>query len=107
LFDQDGHPVVPTCAPPVPSRAGALKDGRRPPRSGAARVLERHEHDGTLNAEGRRSAFAIYARILTAANNGNWNFCSLGKAASVLTLFGAGDPLNIPLSEIYEFASAS
>lgn len=32
LFDRHGHPVVPTCEPPWPSRAVAVKDGRRPSR---------------------------------------------------------------------------
>ncbi|MGB9413547.1 MAG: hypothetical protein WCB26_20375 [Pseudolabrys sp.] len=53
MFDQDGHPVVPTCE----SRAGARS------------VIDRREHDGTLAAEGRQSTsmrhIAVYVRILT------------------------------------------
>ncbi len=29
LFDQDGHPAVPTCAAPTLSRAAAVQDARR------------------------------------------------------------------------------
>ena len=29
LFDQNGHPVVPTCASPCLARTAAVKDGRQ------------------------------------------------------------------------------
>ena len=51
LFDQT---AIPSSRPALlrPTRAAAVKDGRRPPRSGA-RVLDGREHDGTLDADGR------------------------------------------------------
>jgi Uma2 family endonuclease len=36
--------------------------------------------------------------------SGTWDFSQKGGANAVLDLFGAGDHLSIPLSEIYEFA---
>jgi hypothetical protein len=53
LFDQNGHPVVPTCAPPRrrAQRQSRMAEGHR---EAARSVLDGREHDGTLDADGRR-----------------------------------------------------
>jgi hypothetical protein len=53
LFDQNGHPVVPTCAPPRrrAERQSRMAEGHR---RAARSVLDGREHDGTLDADGRR-----------------------------------------------------
>ena len=71
LFDQDGHPVVPTCLPLDSPRAAAVKHARRAPPKAARSVLDGREHGGIITADGRQvpEARAVYTRILTAANN--------------------------------------
>jgi hypothetical protein len=53
LFDRNGHPVVPTCAPPRrrAERRSRMAEGHR---VAARSVLDGREHDGTLAADGRR-----------------------------------------------------
>lgn len=70
LFDQDGHPVVPTCGPLSSPRTAAVKHARRAPPKAARSVLDGCEHGGIISAEGRQvpEARAVYTRILTAAN---------------------------------------
>ena len=54
-FDRH-HPSVPTCAKQKPSRAAAVKDGPSSGHRAAARsVLDRREHDGTLDRVGGRA----------------------------------------------------
>jgi hypothetical protein len=50
LFDQDGHPAVPTCAPTL-SRGAAVQEARRASPKAARSVLDGCEHDGILIAE--------------------------------------------------------
>ena len=53
LFDQDGHPVVPTCA--LQSRRAQWRSRMPEGQRVAARsVLDGREHDGTLAADGRQ-----------------------------------------------------
>ncbi|HEY8728409.1 MAG TPA: hypothetical protein VIL94_02425, partial [Acidothermaceae bacterium] len=71
LFDQDGHPVVPTCGPLSSPRTAAVKHARRAPPKAARSVLDGREHGGIISADGRPvpEARAAYTRILTAANS--------------------------------------
>ena len=72
LFDQDGHPVVPTCAPFSSPRTAAVKHARRAPPKAAQSVLDGLEHGGIIAPVGRHvpEARAVYTRVLTAANKG-------------------------------------
>jgi len=62
---------------PTAARAGALKDGRRPPPQAARSVLERPEHDAPIKNGGRRT-------IALASHNGIYgllNGALMGGAA--------------------------
>jgi hypothetical protein len=71
LFDQDGHPAVPTCA----SRAGARSGSQGWPKATAKRRLASLT-DASTTAPSRQKDdkttsmrhIAVYLRILTAAN---------------------------------------
>jgi hypothetical protein len=53
LFDQRGHPVVPTCASLVPTRTAARS------------VLDGREHDGTLDETDDPGPLHVAARRCT------------------------------------------
>jgi hypothetical protein len=69
LFDQRGHPVVPTCASLVPTRTAArsVLDGRE--HDG---TLDETDDPGTLHVAARRAStcpiVAVCRRIFAAAN---------------------------------------
>jgi hypothetical protein len=62
---------------PTAARAGALKDGRRPPPQAARSVLERPEHDAPIKNGGRLT-------IALAPHNGIYGLLTEGKSFLLL-----------------------